>query len=191
MILSLGEWLLREACRQLKQWQDGGHPRLRIAVNLSARQFYQPRFCDRIVAILEETGLAAASLELEITESLLLQRSDDVLDILNRLSRMGIQLTVDDFGTGYSSLAYLQRFPVQMLKIDQSFVRGIGRDRNATALVTAIIAMAHGLDLKVLAEGVETAQQADFLLAHGCLAAQGFYYGEALTADALLARLNP
>jgi diguanylate cyclase (GGDEF)-like protein len=191
LILSLGEWLLREACRQLKQWQDDGHPRLRIAVNLSARQFYQPRFCDRIVAILEETGLAAASLELEITESLLLQRSDDVLDILNRLSRMGIQLTVDDFGTGYSSLAYLQRFPVQMLKIDQSFVRGIGQDRNATALVTAIIAMAHGLDLKVLAEGVETTQQIDFLLSHGCLAGQGFYYGEALTADALLGRLNP
>lgn len=190
LILSLGEWLLREACRQLKQWQDGGHPQLHIAVNLSARQFYQPRFCDRIVAILEETGLAASSLELEITESLLLQRSDDVLDILNRLSRMGIQLTVDDFGTGYSSLAYLQRFPVQMLKIDQSFVRGIGHDRNATALVTAIIAMAHGLDLKVLAEGVETAQQVDFLLSHGCTAAQGFYYGEALAADAFIGLLK-
>ena len=190
LILPLGEWILREACRQLKQWQDGGHPQLRIAVNLSARQFYQPRFCDRIVAILEETGLAASSLELEITESLLLQRSDDVLDILNRLRQMGIQLTVDDFGTGYSSLAYLQRFPVQVLKIDQSFVRGIGHDRNATALVTAIIAMAHGLDLKVVAEGVETTQQLNFLLSRGCTAAQGFYYSKALTADAFIGLLT-
>ena len=190
LILPLGEWILREACRQLKQWQDDGHPQLRIAVNLSARQFYQPHFCDRIVAILEETGLAASSLELEITESLLLQRSDDVLDILNRLRQMGIQLTVDDFGTGYSSLAYLQRFPVQVLKIDQSFVRGIGHDRSATALVTAIIAMAHGLDLKVVAEGVETTQQLNFLLSRGCTAAQGFYYSKALTAEAFIGLRN-
>jgi diguanylate cyclase (GGDEF)-like protein len=190
LILPLGEWLLREACRQLKQWQDGGYPHMRIAVNLSARQFYQPRFFDTIVAILDETGLAATSLELEITESLLLQRSDDVLDVLNRLSGLGIQLTVDDFGTGYSSLAYLQRFPVHALKIDQSFVREIGRDRNATALVTAIIAMANSLDLKILAEGVETEQQIDFLLSHGCQAAQGFHYSEAIAADALLNLLS-
>ncbi len=190
LILPLGEWLLREACRQLKQWQDAGHPELRIAVNLSARQFYQPHFHDMVVAILKETGLAATSLELEITESLLLQHSDDVVDILNRLSRMGVQLTVDDFGTGYSSLAYLQRFPVHALKIDQSFVRKIGHDRNATALVTAIIAMANSLDLNVLAEGVETKQQADFLLSHGCQIAQGFYYSEAIPADSFIRLLK-
>ncbi len=184
LILSLGNWLLREACRQLKQWQDAGHPQLRIAVNLSPRQFYQPHFDEIVVAILEETGLAASSLELEITESLLLQHSDDVVDILNRLNRMGIQLTVDDFGTGYSSLAYLQRFPVHALKIDQSFVREIGHDRNATALVAAIIAMAHSLELNVLAEGVETKQQIDFLLSHGCQTAQGFFYSEAIPAEA-------
>ncbi|MDO8249257.1 MAG: EAL domain-containing protein [Rhodoferax sp.] len=190
LILPLGEWLLREACRQLKQWQDAGHPALRIAVNLSPRQFYQPHLLDMIVGILDETGLAATSLELEITESLLLQRSDEVVDKLNRLSAMGIQLSVDDFGTGYSSLAYLQRFPVHALKIDQAFVREIDRDQNTTALVTAIIAMANSLHMKVLAEGVETEQQIAFLLAHGCPSAQGFYYSEALTADAFIKLLN-
>lgn len=190
LILPLGEWLLREACRQLKQWQDAGHPALRIAVNLSPRQFYQPHLLDMIVGILDETGLAATSLELEITESLLLQRSDEVVDKLNRLSAMGIQLSVDDFGTGYSSLAYLQRFPVHALKIDQAFVREIDRDQNTTALVTAIIAMANSLHMKVLAEGVETEQQIAFLLAHGCPSAQGFYYSEALTADAFVKLLN-
>lgn len=190
LILPLGEWLLREACRQLKQWQAAGHPALRIAVNLSPRQFYQPHLLDMIVGILDETGLAATSLELEITESLLLQRNDEVIDKLNRLSTMGIQLSVDDFGTGYSSLAYLQRFPVHALKIDQSFVREIGRDSNATTLVTAIIAMANSLHMKVLAEGVETEQQAAFLLSHGCPSAQGFYYSEALTADAFVRLLN-
>jgi len=190
LILPLGNWLLREACRQLKQWQDAGQPQLRIAVNLSPRQFYQPHFHDMIEMILDETGLAPASLDLEITESLLLQQSDEVLDILNRLNRMGIQLTVDDFGTGYSSLSYLQRFPVHALKIDQSFVRKIGHDRNATALVTAIIAMANSLELKVLAEGVETKQQVDFLLSHGCQTAQGFYYSEAVSADTLISLLT-
>lgn len=190
LILSIGDWVLREACRQLKQWQDAGHPELRIAVNLSPRQFYQPHFFDMVVAILDETGLAATGLDLEITEGLLLQRRDDVLDTLNRLSDMGIQLSLDDFGTGYSSLSYLQRFPVHALKIDQSFVREIGRDRNATALVTAIIAMANSLDMKVLAEGVETTQQIDFLKSHGCPSAQGFYYSKAVPEDAFIRLLD-
>ncbi len=190
LILSIGEWVLRKACRQLKQWQDAGHPELRIAVNLSPRQFYQPHFLDMIVDILDETGLAATTLDLEITEGLLLQRNDDIVDMLNQLSGMGIQLSVDDFGTGYSSLAYLQRFPVHALKIDQSFVRDIGRDRNATALVTAIIAMANSLHMKVLAEGVETTQQIAFLMSHGCSSAQGFYYSEAVTAEAFFKLLD-
>jgi EAL domain-containing protein (putative c-di-GMP-specific phosphodiesterase class I) len=190
LILSIGEWVLREACRQLKQWQDAGHPELRIAVNLSPRQFYHPHFLDMVVAILDETGLAATALDLEITEGLLLQRSDDIVNTLNRLSSMGIQLSLDDFGTGYSSLSYLQRFPVHALKIDQSFVRDIGRDRNATALVTAIIAMANSLHMKVLAEGVETAQQIDFLTSRGCTSGQGYYYSEAVTADAFLRLLD-
>ncbi|MDB5761462.1 MAG: hypothetical protein JWQ21_457 [Herminiimonas sp.] len=190
LILSIGEWVLREACRQLKQWQDAGHPDLRIAVNLSPRQFYQPHFIDMIAAILDETGLAATGLDLEITEGLLLQRSDDIVDMLNQLSGMGIQLSVDDFGTGYSSLAYLQRFPVHALKIDQSFVRNIGRDRNATALVSAIIAMANSLHMKVLAEGVETSLQIAFLRSRGCSSGQGFYYSEAVPAEAFIRLLN-
>ncbi len=190
LILSIGEWVLRKACRQLKQWQDAGHPELRIAVNLSPRQFYQPHFLDMIVDTLHETGLAATALDLEITEGLLLQRNDDIVDMLNQLSGMGIQLSVDDFGTGYSSLAYLQRFPVHALKIDQSFVRDIGRDRNATALVTAIIAMANSLHMKVLAEGVETSQQIAFLMSRGCSSAQGFYYSEAVPADAFIKLLD-
>ncbi len=183
LILPIGEWVLRQACRQLKQWHDRGHPALHIAVNLSPRQFYQRDFLPDISDILRETALPADALDLEITESLLLQRNKNNLAMLNQLSSMGIQLSVDDFGTGYSSLAYLQRFPVHALKIDQSFVRDIGQDSNDTALVAAIIAMAHSLHLKVLAEGVETAQQINFLKSHGCMTGQGFYYSKAVPAD--------
>jgi EAL domain-containing protein (putative c-di-GMP-specific phosphodiesterase class I) len=157
---------------------------------LSPRQFYQPHFFDMVVQVLEETGLPATALDLEITEGILLQHSDDIVDILHRLSGMGIQLSVDDFGTGYSSLAYLQRFPVHALKIDQSFVRDIGRDPNATALVTAIIAMANSLGMEVLAEGVETTQQISFLMSRGCPVAQGFFYSEAVPAQAFLRLLD-
>ena len=184
LIVPIGEWVLRQACRQLRQWRDLGYVDLRIAVNLSPRQFSQPNFQEVVEQILNETGLPADALDLEITENILLQRNEDNVAMLERLSVMGIQLSIDDFGTGYSSLAYLQRFPIHALKIDRSFIRGIGRDLNDTALVTAIIAMAHSLHLKVLAEGVETAQQVNFLRSHGCPAAQGFYYSEAVTADA-------
>lgn len=186
LVLPIGEWVLRQACRQLKQWHNAGYPKLRMAVNLSPRQFYQPNFLNTIQQILDEAELPASALDLEITESLLLQRSEDNVAALNQLSSMGMQLSVDDFGTGYSSLAYLQRFPVHAIKIDQSFVHGIGRDSNHTALVAAIIAMANSLQLKVLAEGVETAQQRTFLMAHGCPAAQGFYYSEAVPAEAFI-----
>ena len=190
LILPIGEWVLRQACRQLKRWHEAGHRAMRVAVNLSARQFYQPNFLATIKDILAETGLSPTVLDLEITESVLLQRSEDNIAKLRELGNMGIQLSVDDFGTGYSSLAYLQRFPVHALKIDQSFVRGIGCNPGATALVTAIIAMAQSLHLKVLAEGVETPQQADFLKAHGCLAAQGYYYSKAVAADTLSGLLH-
>ncbi|MFB9242152.1 EAL domain-containing protein [Massilia antarctica] len=184
LIVSIGEWVLRQACQQLKIWRDGGHPQLKIAVNLSPRQLEQVNFCALVGQILDEAGIPASALELEITESMLMQRSEYNLAMLTRLSDMGIALSVDDFGTGYSSLAYLQRFPVHSLKIDQSFVRDIGKDQNDTALVTAIIAMAASLHLGVIAEGVETLQQAQFLMAQGCHAAQGFYYSKAVRADA-------
>lgn len=184
LILSIGEWALQQACRQLRKWQDAGHSSMRVAVNLSPRQFYQADFGNTVKGILAATGVPAECLDLEITEGILLQRNEDNVTTLNQLSSMGIQLSVDDFGTGYSSLAYLQRFPVDALKIDQSFIRNINRDPNATALVAAIISMAHSLNLKVLAEGVETSEQIEFLLSHGCLLAQGFYYSQAVSAEA-------
>jgi EAL domain-containing protein (putative c-di-GMP-specific phosphodiesterase class I) len=184
LIRPIGDWVLREACRQLKYWHNNGYPDLRIAVNLSPHQFYQPNFLDTIRRILHETELPASALELEITETTLMHRSKDNIAALEQLNAMGVQLSVDDFGTGYSSLAYLQRFPVHALKIDQSFVRGIGTDSNDTALVKAVIAMAESLNLKVMAEGVETAHQAKFLQSHGCPVAQGFYYSKAVSAQA-------
>ncbi|SFU96935.1 putative bifunctional diguanylate cyclase/phosphodiesterase [Pseudoduganella namucuonensis] len=190
LILPIGQWVLRQACQQLRLWHDAGHVAMRIAVNLSPRQFYQANFLASIKAILEETGLSPTMLDLEITEGVLLQRSEDNIATLKELGNMGIQLSVDDFGTGYSSLGYLQRFPVHALKIDQSFVRGIGSSPGDTALVTAIIAMAQSLHLKVLAEGVESLEQVHFLKAHGCLAAQGYYYSRAVAADILAGLLH-
>jgi EAL domain-containing protein (putative c-di-GMP-specific phosphodiesterase class I) len=186
LIVQIGAWALRQACRQLKIWHDAGHPYLKMAVNLSPRQLEQADFCTLVAQILTESGIPASALELEITESILIQRSEYNLETLTKLSDMGIQLSVDDFGTGYSSLAYLQRFPVHALKIDQSFVRDIGKDPNDTVLVTAIIAIAASLHLEVIAEGVETLQQARFLMAHGCHEGQGFFYSKAVSADAFL-----
>jgi diguanylate cyclase (GGDEF)-like protein len=190
LILSLGEWTLRQACRQLKQWHDAGHAFMRIAVNLSPRQFYQDGFQQNIRDIVVSCGVLPSNVDLEITEGILLQRNEDNLAKLHQLSEMGIQLSVDDFGTGYSSLAYLQRFPVDGLKIDQSFVRAINHDPGATALVIAIISMARSLNLKVLAEGVETEEQIRFLRSHGCRHAQGFFYSKAVPGNQLLQFLS-
>jgi diguanylate cyclase (GGDEF)-like protein len=190
LILPIGEWVLREACTQLKRWHEGGRADLRIAVNLSPRQIYRGGIESWVEQVLQEAGLAGDALNLEITESILLQRSEDNVATLRHLSELGVQLSVDDFGTGYSNLAYLQRFPVDALKIDRAFVNGIDRDANDTALVAAIIGMAHSLHLKVLAEGVETEEQVKFLQAHGCLAAQGFYYSEAVSAKAFTELLH-
>ncbi len=189
-IVHLGEWVLREACEQLALWRSAGFADLRIAVNLSPQQFLRPGFPALVARILQETGLPAAALELEITEGVLTMKSPENMATLEQLAAMGIELAIDDFGTGYSSLSYLQRFPIHALKIDQSFVAGIGSDANDTAIVTAIIAMAHSLRLKVVAEGVETAEQAGFLKAHGCLAAQGFYFSKAVSGEAFIELLR-
>ncbi|MFZ2853470.1 MAG: EAL domain-containing protein [Rhodocyclaceae bacterium] len=183
LIVPIGAWALREACTQLMRWRAAGHPALRIAVNLSVRQFHQEGFQELAARILADSGLPAEALDLEITESLLMLQNSENLALMERLAGMGIELSVDDFGTGYSSLAYLQRFPIRTLKIDQSFINGIGQDENDTAIVTAILAMAQSLHLKVVAEGVETLAQETFLKKHGCQAAQGYYYSAPVSAE--------
>jgi diguanylate cyclase (GGDEF)-like protein/PAS domain S-box-containing protein len=183
LIAPLGEWVLRQACQQLRRWRAAGFEDFRVTVNLSPHQLRRPGFPELAGRILEEAGVPAPAVEIEITEGLLMMYSQENVTALGRLARMGMRLAVDDFGTGYSSLAYLQRFPISVLKIDRSFVSGIGMDPNDTAIVSAIIAMAESLQLKVVAEGVETADQAAFLKSHGCFAAQGYYYSKALPAE--------
>ena len=183
LILPLGEWVLREACRQGQQWrqQQPNRP-LRISVNTSSLQFYQPQWLTIVAQILEKTGFPPACLELEITESLYIQddlHSDaDIPGILAGLRSLGIRLAIDDFGTGYSSLSYLRRFPVDTLKIDQSFVADVVEDPGDAALVTAIIVMAHSLNLTVIAEGIENAAQRDFLIQQRCDLGQGYLFNQ-------------
>lgn len=184
LIVPMGEWALRTACAQNKAWQDAGLAPMRVAVNLSARQFQSPGLLATIRNVLEETGLDPNYLELEITESVLMQNTDATIRVLQDLSAMGIHLSIDDFGTGYSSLSYLKRFPIDALKIDQSFVRDITTDPDDAAIATAIIAMAHGLGVKVIAEGVETEEQMRFLRKHKSEVMQGYYYSPPMPANA-------
>lgn len=188
-ILPIGDWAMREACNQLKRWHDAGHPDLRIAVNVSVYQLLQADFGARVIDILQAADLPAAALDLEITESVLMRPSDENHATLAKLHAFGVNIMVDDFGTGYSNLSYLRGFPIDALKIDQSFVQGIGHDPNDATIVDTIIAMARSLGMKVIAEGVETAAQAKFLQDHGCLAGQGYFYDKPLTADTFSQRL--
>ena len=184
LILPIGEWVLRQACAQLRHWHDTGFPDLHIAVNLSARQFFQPDLTAIVAQVLDEFALPPSALELEITESMLMQPSQDNMAVLEALSGMGVQLSIDDFGTGYSNLSYLQRFPIHALKIDRSFVIEIDQHKHDCAIITAIIAMANSLCLKIIAEGVDSEEQVVFLRTRGCQAAQGFFYSQAVPAEA-------
>ena len=186
LIVPVGEWVLRTACAQGKAWEDAGFAPVRISVNLSGRQFNQDDLAGSLARILGETGLDPNYLELELTESLLMEDiavSSVMLDELRVL--MGLRLSVDDFGTGYSSLSYLKRFPLDTLKIDRSFVRDIATDRDDAAIVASIIGLAHNLQLKVIAEGVETEEQLVYLREKGCDIVQGFYFSEPLPAEHL------
>ncbi len=174
LINPLGHWVLKTACAQLQQWIADGLPPLRVAVNLSVRQLLQRGFADTVQEVLRETGLPADLLELEITESTLMENAQDTLAALHALRDLGVRLSVDDFGTGYSSLSYLKRFPVDIIKIDRSFVRDVPQDADDAAIVTAILALAHSLRLEVVAEGVETEAQLRFLQARGCDLMQGY-----------------
>jgi EAL domain-containing protein (putative c-di-GMP-specific phosphodiesterase class I) len=177
LIVPLGEWVLRAACLQNKHWQDSGLPPVSVAVNLSARQFRNPELVESIRVILEETGLDPHYLELEITESAAMERADDSVVKLNELKAMGVRISMDDFGTGYSSLSYLQSFPLDKIKIDRAFIANLGHSAQAATIIRAVIALGRGLDLPVVAEGVETEEQRLFLAAENCNEIQGYLVG--------------
>ncbi|MCC6207624.1 MAG: EAL domain-containing protein [Gammaproteobacteria bacterium] len=183
LINPIGELVLRESCRQLRSWLDRGYGPLRIAINISARQLEKNEIIDVISDILDTTGIPPECLELEITESVIMEHAEEMIQIFRRLKEMNILLAIDDFGTGYSSLAYLKRFPIDILKIDRSFVKDIPQDADDLAIVTGVIAMAKGLDLKVVAEGVETIEQKTFLQQQQCDYMQGYYLSKPLSAD--------
>jgi diguanylate cyclase (GGDEF)-like protein/PAS domain S-box-containing protein len=186
LIVPIGEWVLRTACMQNKAWRDAGKlPSLKVAVNLSARQFKQQDIVKMVSRILDETGCRPQWLELELTESIVMENPEAAAEILQRLSDMGVHLSIDDFGTGYSSLSYLKRFPIDSLKIDRSFVRDITTDADDAAIAKAVIALSHSLKLKVIAEGVETAGQLDFLREQRCNQMQGYYLSRPLAVDQL------
>ncbi|WP_019142639.1 putative bifunctional diguanylate cyclase/phosphodiesterase [Noviherbaspirillum massiliense] len=176
LIVQIGAWVMHEACRQNKAWQDAGLAQLRVAVNLSARQFAQPDLVDSVNQILQETGLSPHFLEVELTESLVMTGVERSLDVLRNLKAHGIQISIDDFGTGYSSLSYLKRFPIDVLKIDKSFVQDITSDPDDETIVSSIISLAHSLKLHVIAEGVESHEQLAFLEQNGCDEIQGYYF---------------
>lgn len=182
LIVPLSEQVLRAACRESARWREAGRPDLKVAVNLPAHQFRQRDLVAKLTAILAETGGHASQLELEITESVAMADADGSAAVLASLREHGISLAIDDFGTGYSSLSYLKRFPIDAIKIDRSFIRGIPNDGDDTAIVQAIIAMARSLRLSLLAEGVETPEQRGFLLDQGCQSAQGYLFGRAMPA---------
>jgi diguanylate cyclase (GGDEF)-like protein/PAS domain S-box-containing protein len=190
MIIPLGDWALRTACRQMRAFLDAGLTIETVAVNLSPMQFHDKALIDRIGAALRESRLPARHLEIELTESALIGSSDDIVARLKALKALGVRLAVDDFGTGYSSFVYLKTFPIDKIKIDRSFIADLETDETSRQITRAIIAMARSLKIEVLAEGVETAVQLEFLKAQGCDAAQGFYFGAAMAEDELTARLK-
>ena len=192
LILPLGQWVLETACAQLVAWSDSPFTRqVFVSVNVSVRQFRQPDFVEQVLHTLNVTGANPARLKLELTESLLLSDVEDIIARMEHLRRYGVGFTLDDFGTGYSSLSYLKRLPLDQIKIDQSFVRDLQTDPNDAAIVRTILALAHSLDLEVVAEGVETTGQLEFLQRHGCKAFQGYLFGRPMPAELLERALMP
>lgn len=184
VIVALSQWVLRTACLQARDWQRKGLPPICMSVNVSAIDFRQRDYVERLTSTLAETGLEPSLLELEITESVLMQDVTNTINTLQAIKKLGVRLAIDDFGTGYSSLSYLQKFPVDVLKIDQSFIRDLSTDSNDAKLVSSIIDLGKNLSLSIIAEGVETAEQLNFLKRHHCEEAQGFYFSKALEPEA-------
>ncbi|WP_256756649.1 bifunctional diguanylate cyclase/phosphodiesterase [Cohnella sp. WQ 127256] len=189
IIVALGDWVIEEACRQNKAWQDAGMPRIPVSVNLSIRQFTQRNLTDKVAEVLQQTGLQARYLELEITESMTMD-IERASQCLKELTDLGVNISIDDFGTGYSSFHYLKNLPIARLKIDRSFVRDLEQDPNDAAIVAAIIAMAHNLQLQVIAEGVETKDQVHFLRSHRCDEMQGYFGSPPLPSVGILELLQ-
>src|SRR6185369_8933597 len=192
LIVPIGEWVLRTACKQLKSWNFNGDSQT-VAVNVSASQLQQGDFFQTVVRVLDETGLEATRLELEITESSIMQNPESAIGILEKLREMGVKLSIDDFGTGYSSLGYLKRLPIHTVKLDKSFVMQANRDPDDAALVMAIINLAHSLRLKIIAEGVETEEHLMFLRLLRCDEAQCYFFGKPMPAEhycAAVQRIN-
>ncbi len=186
LIVPIGEWVLRQACAQSRRWQDAGFAPVQMAVNISARQFHDQDLSQTVIRILDETGLAPGHLELELTESSIMQNADSAASVMSRLKNMGVNISIDDFGTGFSSLSSLKRLPIDALKVDQSFVRDLTTDQDDAALVMAIITLAHNLRLRVIAEGVETEEQLRFLQLLRCDEIQGNFFSQPVPADTLV-----
>src|SRR5690606_14122323 len=191
LILPLGDWVLRETCRQLSEWQALYGNFGALSVNLAGAQLHQPGLISLIANLLQQHDLAPACLQLEITEGFIMTRAGESLGILHQLKELGVQLAIDDFGTGYSSLSYLKRLPLDVLKIDQSFVRGLPDDPHDLAITRAIIALGHSMQLTVVAEGVETTAQQQCLAAEGCLQIQGYVVSRPLSAEAFARKFLP
>jgi EAL domain-containing protein (putative c-di-GMP-specific phosphodiesterase class I) len=189
LILPIGEWVMREACTQAARWRDRFGADLPVAVNLSARQFRREDLLASVQLALDDCGLPARLLELEITEGLLMSDPVGAAIIMDGLRWMGVKLALDDFGTGYSSLAYLKNFPLDRLKLDRAFVKDLPADASDKAIANAVIALGRNLELQVLAEGVETAEQSEFLAASGCDVFQGYFYGKPMTPAQLEERI--
>ncbi len=185
LIVQIGDWVMEEACRQAQAMREAGHRNLRVAVNLSARQLFDDELARRVADILDHTGFPAENLELEITESMVMQDAEQAINLLTALHGTGVRIAIDDFGTGYSSLAYLKRFPIDCVKIDRSFIRDLPGNSDDIAITRSIIAMAHNMNLEIVAEGVETLEQLEFLQACGCEEIQGFLFSRPLPADGM------
>jgi diguanylate cyclase (GGDEF)-like protein len=189
LIVEIGEWVLRQACAQGRAWHDAGHRNLCVSVNVSAVQFAQPRLLEVVASALADSGFRPECLELEITEAVLMRDAESTIAMLRALKSVGVKISMDDFGTGYSSLSYLRRFPIDILKIDKSFVRDIGSDAEDEAIVRAIMALSRSLRLTTIAEGVEKVEQLRFLEKEGCDRFQGFYFSRPLDIEVFQARL--
>jgi diguanylate cyclase (GGDEF)-like protein len=185
LIVPIGDWVLHEACRQNKAWQLSGLPRMTVCVNVSARQFREKSLVGRVVNALNESGLEARYLELELTESLIMQDIDLAVATMNELQRLGVHISIDDFGTGYSSLSALKTFPLARLKIDKSFIKDVANDRSSRALASAMISLGQKLNMRVIAEGVETDDQVAFLRENHCDEIQGNYFSKPISAQAI------